>query len=331
MIAEGYVGVQKHPAADLWIYNYTPRAQYGRVWNEATMACRGLILDAERRVVARPFRKFFNLGEHEGSLPVEPFDAFEKVDGSLGILYFVDGVPHIATRGSFLSEQSQRAPQMLRTKYPDATFDPGYTYLFEILYPENRIVVDYGGAEELVLLGKIETATGIEVPPFQLGDSRPFRSAHWHGMFDHPDQLEMGAGDNAEGFVLRFRESGLRLKVKFAEYVRLHRLVTGINARNIWDLLRSGQSFDELLDKVPDEYYRWVQQTTAELRNQYAAIESAAQAAFIDLGDRKLNAERYKQHTHPHLLFAMLDNKPYDEAIWKLLRPAQATPFKSEV
>jgi len=141
----------------------------------------------------------------------------------------------------------------------------------------------------------------------------------------------MDGGENAEGYVLRFRDSGMRLKVKFAEYVRLHRLITGVNTRHIWELLRSGQSFDEFLMRVPDEYYRWVQATTAELRGAYAAIEAQARAAFVDLGDRKQNAERYKEFAYPHLLFAMLDGKPYADMIWKLVRPSAAEPFKVEV
>lgn len=331
MIADGYVSVQKHPHADLWIYNYTAKAQYQQVWNETTLACRGLILDAERRVMARPFRKFFNLQEHVGPLPLEPFDVFEKVDGSLGILYFVDAEPRIATRGSFQSEQAQRATQILHTRYSHVSFDPAYTYLFEILYPENRIVVDYGGVEDLILLAMIETESGVELPPEEVRRASAFPTPAWHGLLHSPDELSLDSGANAEGYVIRFRENGLRLKVKFAEYIRLHRLITGVNTRHIWDLLRNGQSFDELLARVPDEYYRWVQATSDELRAAYAAIEAEARATFVDLGDRKLNAERYKQFAYPHLLFAMLDSKPYDDAIWKMIRPSTALPFKVEV
>ena len=88
MIDEQYIKVQKHPEEDLYIYNYTAKAQYERVWNEWTLQCRGLIMDADQKVVARPFPKFFNLGEIEGQvLPKESFEVYEKMDGSLGILY----------------------------------------------------------------------------------------------------------------------------------------------------------------------------------------------------------------------------------------------------
>ena len=37
---------------------------------------------------------------------------------------------------------------------------PGKTYLFEIIYPENRIVVDYGDYKGLVLIDVIDNETG---------------------------------------------------------------------------------------------------------------------------------------------------------------------------
>jgi RNA ligase len=97
MIANGYIVKRQHPTFPIAIYNYTAKAQYENVWNEATLTCRGLICDIDGNVVARPFRKFFNLEQVE-SLPDKPFDVYEKLDGSLGILYWWDGKPYITTR-----------------------------------------------------------------------------------------------------------------------------------------------------------------------------------------------------------------------------------------
>ncbi|MEA2640741.1 MAG: ligase [Chloroflexota bacterium] len=327
MLAEHYVSVSSHPTADLHILNYTPRCQFQRAWNETTMQCRGLIVDSRGAVAARPFRKFFNLGEHETPLPAEPFDVFEKMDGSLGILYWVEGQPAIATRGSFVSEQARWATRHLRERYGGYPFERPLTYLFEIIYPENRIVVDYAGMADLVLLAVIETATGAELP---LPDAAevPFPVVQRHDGVADIAELLAHTDANREGFVVRFRESNLRVKVKLAEYLRLHRLITGVTPLRIWESLRAGDSLDELLERVPDEFQAWVRDTQRGLRDSYAGIEAAAQAAFVDLGDRRLNAERYKQHAHPFLLFAMLDDKPYADAIWKLLRPAPAPPFR---
>ena len=117
-IEAGWIRVQKHPDHDLFIYNYTQAAQYARTWDEITLNCRGLILDNRMNTIARPFRKFFNLGEMENQIiPDEPFEVFEKLDGSLGIMYWIDGEAFIASRGSFASKQSAVANQMLHSKY----------------------------------------------------------------------------------------------------------------------------------------------------------------------------------------------------------------------
>ncbi len=80
LISNGYITKRKHPAAKLFIYNYTARAQYSDDWNEATLTCRGLITDGEGNIVSRPFKKFFNLDQVQ-TLPDEPFQVFDKLDG----------------------------------------------------------------------------------------------------------------------------------------------------------------------------------------------------------------------------------------------------------
>jgi len=66
MIANGYIKKSKHLNAELYLYNYTQNTQFERLWNEVTLQCRGLILDPSYNIIARPFPKFFNLGEQEG-------------------------------------------------------------------------------------------------------------------------------------------------------------------------------------------------------------------------------------------------------------------------
>lgn len=107
MVSSGYVRMKKHPERPLYIYNYTAKAQFEYMWNEVTMLCRGLILDENYKIVARPFTKFFNYGEVANEvIPSLPFEVYDKMDGSLGILYWWNDRPYIATRGSFMSEQA---------------------------------------------------------------------------------------------------------------------------------------------------------------------------------------------------------------------------------
>lgn len=327
----GYIRSQSHDTAPLFIFNYTEKCQFERAWDEHTMMCRGLITDIDGRVVARPFTKFFNLEEHTGEdsklppIPLEDFEVTEKLDGSLGILYWIGNKPLIATRGSFNSDQAIKATNIFQTKYAELNFDKNKTYLFEIIYPENRIVVDYGGVEDLFLLSVIDIESGKDLPLPNIGVPLVKRFDGITDLKELTDKQE----ENKEGFVIRF-SSGMRVKIKFEEYKRLHRLITGVNARSIWDLLRNNQPFDELLEKVPDEFYKWVEQTRDNLVTKYNKIENQAKSDFKDLGYRKENALYYQTCKYPSILFSMLDSKPYSEIIWKMLKPKFEVPFKTD-
>lgn len=325
MIAADYVRVQQHQNAPFSIYNYTQNAQYERVWNEITMVCRGLILDENYQVIARPFPKFFNLGEIEHQqIPHLPFEVYEKMDGSLGILYFWEDKPYIASRGSFTSKQAVIANEMLYHQYAAAIplLDKTKTYLFEIIYPENRIVLDYGNAEMLVLLAIIDTETGEDMPLQDIGFPIVRR---YDGLTDlyTLSQLEM---ENKEGFVIKF-QNGFRIKVKFAEYVRIHHIISHFSNRTIWEYLSEGKNLIELLERVPDEFFEWVKKTHQTFLRQYAEIENLAKGEFKFFENRKEAAAYFQTCTYPHILFKMLDNKDYSGIIWKMLLPEYAKPY----
>jgi RNA ligase len=325
MLAEGYISVRQHPTVPLRIYNYTARAQYENVWNLATLTCRGLITDDAGTIIARPFTKFFNLEQVE-RLPNEPFEIYEKLDGSLGILYWLEDEPYIATRGSFDGTQAQVATRLLRN-YDLSALDRRATYLFEIIYPENRIVVDYGNRRELVLLAVIDTATGRESPLTDVG----FPVVKQHGDINDIASLRALNWENTEGFVVRFA-SGLRVKVKCAEYVRLHRLLTGVTEKMILeDYLMTGADFASLLERVPDEFNTWLQQTVKNLRAQYHDIEQAARRIFdsATATTRKEYAAIFTRTPYSAILFQMLDGRDYSQLIWKMIK-AKPTTFKEE-
>jgi RNA ligase len=328
MLDERYVSVQKHPYADLFIYNYTPKAQYNRVWNEITLQCRGLILDAGLNIVARPFIKFFNLEELPvDEIPGETFEVFEKIDGSLGILYWLNDEPYIATRGSFISGQATHATKNLKDKYAH-TFDKldrNSTYLFEIIYPANKIVVDYADTDDLVLLAVVDNKTGLDKSLPAIGFPVVKK---YDGVKDF-NTLKSIEEENKEGFVIKF-EGGLRVKVKFSEYLRLHRIITGVSNLVIWEHLSEGRSFEDLLEKVPDEFYEWVKKTIDELTALFDKILADSKNSFKQLDTRKETALYFQTQKYPAVLFAMLDGKPFDKIIWKQIRPQYSKPFKIE-
>lgn len=297
--------------------------------------CRGLIVDDAGNIVSRPFEKFFNIEEMgEGwTPPAEVFEVTIKIDGSLGISFLrPDGTLNIATRGSFTSEQALHATEIFQARYTDLPWQADtYTYLFEILYPGNRIVVDYKGLDDIVLLAVLDTQTGQDRP---LPNWFPNCVAKYDGITDL-STLKSLEKDNEEGFVIRFA-SGLRVKSKFAGYIYLHRLITGVTTRSIWEMLAEGKPIDELLQHVPEEFERWVIDTTNELQWQYDGVEAQAKEVYAEV---VLQETRKDQATHPMMtehralsgiVFAMLDDKPYHHMIWKMIRPKAEKPFTKE-
>jgi hypothetical protein len=379
---DGLLHKQTHPTLDLTIWNYSPKVQYERLWDEITLQCRGLVTNSKGEIVARPFKKFFNYEEHKPEdIPNEDYVVYEKMDGSLGILFYYkyelsderryniwfnnnyetgmerffdpNNLPDFdnsyyeptpktkgewifATRGSFTSEQSIRGKEILDKKYDYSSLRKDNTYLFEIIYPENRIVVDYKGEEKLVVLGVIHTETGEEVP-----DSSLFhmQEGGWELVTVYKtwgetyDILKEEISKDREGYVIRFK-NGFRMKIKGEEYVRLHRILTNISNRDIWEYLKDNKPLDDLLEKVPDEFNDWVKSEVANFKEMYMITLTMAELTFIKFikpeMSRKEAAEiiKTKDKNIQPILFKKLDNKDYSDLIWKKLYPSYSKPFK---
>ncbi len=164
-IDEGWIVKQDHPTLPLSIYNYSRTCQYEKKWDDITLNCRGLILDKEGNVIASSFAKFFNYEEllRPNQIPEKGDYVYvqEKVDGSLGTLFYYNNEWHLATKGSFISEQAIKGMEIIKSKYNLRAFETNTAYICEIIYPENRIVVDYNGEEKVVFLSA--TINGEEV------------------------------------------------------------------------------------------------------------------------------------------------------------------------
>jgi len=330
----------KHPEYNIWILNYAPKTQAKKYWDEYTMSCRGMVIDVEGNILARPFQKFKNYEEHDPSEidMSQKFDIFEKMDGSLIIVFYYEPRMEwiVASRGSFISEQSLEAKKMLDVNVYDKLSKID-TYLFEILYPENRIVVDYGNRRELVLLARIETKTGFELYYEDLAQwySKWFTVVKKYDIKNVKNLIELKAleEDNREGFVIRFT-NGFRVKVKFTEYIRLHGILTNVSNLTVWEHLKNHYNFDELLDRVPDEFYDWLQRTVKILQEEFNKVERLALLEFVriyhinGITDRKDFAMEALKTEHRSILFKLYDKRSYDDIIWKEIRPVYSKPFK---
>lgn len=309
------------------IFNYSPEVQFNKLWDDITMSCRGLILNIQNNeILAFPFKKFFNYSEfveNKNIIPTESPIITEKMDGSLGIMYEINNKEYISTRGSFESEQAIWANAWLKKNIKQKIKKEGYTHLFEIISISSRVVVNYDFSG-LVYLGSINNETG-RTSFFEMPSS--IRTVKKIGNTDLSKLLEMD-NENEEGFVIHFPISDLRLKIKFPQYVKLHRIVTGMSEIAIWEMLKEGKSISELINNCPDEFFKWVESVANKLTSNYSEIEKNCKeitAHAKTLTTRKEQALYITQFKNSGVCFKMLDNEDYSEVIWKTLKPKGAT------
>lgn len=329
LVKQGFLRAQAHPYLPYTIYNYTEKTNYEGAWDEYTLTCRGLILEDDGTIVARPFPKFFNYGQ-TGAPTIDPIAEVivtDKVDGSLGILYPTLTGHAIATRGSFTSEQAEHATKLWHDRYADM-WQPKdtLTYLFEIVYPANRIVVDYGDLDLLVLLGAVETATGNTFHPREL--DWPGASTDTFQYRTFADALAAEPRSNAEGLVVYVKATGDRVKIKQEDYLRLHKVVTGLNARAVWEVLSTGGDLEAFIASLPDEFHAWTRSVANQLNTDVTNAEFDAVTAFnkvlAELGEgfeRKSFAIAAKATGDAPSLFALLDGKDIAPRLWRAAKP----------
>lgn len=322
-----YGRVNAREYGDLVIFNYTQEAQFGGDWNPFEIMSRGLIISQRTgEIVARGFDKFFNAGER-GLYPTGYIvTVTEKIDGSLGLLYRDNGEYKIATRGALDSDQAIWATNFLHDYYNLSVPDE-LTLLFEIVYPENRVVVDYGDRQDLFLLAARNRFTG-EYLPFtdvvELADMNglPLPKVYQFNSLDDMITMAGQIGPDQEGWVVEMSD-GSRWKIKGEQYRELHRLITGLSFKWVLDAVAAG-NIQQALETIPDEFLGQAKQWIAEIEQRFTEVKAQCEQAFscAPYGvARKDYALWVMEHYKPlsSYLFAMLDGRSIEQMIYKSL------------
>lgn len=331
------VTVRTHWLDDrLIIVNYSRECTYSAAWNETTTKCRGLILRLDapwneatqiQEVVALPFEKFFNHGEGGRYPESELIEVSEKMDGSLGILYRLEGGVWIATRGAFDSEQALWATRFLNNYKIDWSFLPEeLTLLFEIIYPDNKIILNYGERCDLVLLGVRNRLTGEDFSPRDtrmLAGVYGFNKPKSYPSISIPALLESAKelGSDFEGWVCRFAD-GSRFKIKGRGYLAIAKAMNNLSPKRVFEAMRDGV-IDDLEMNTPEEVLDEVQawRETIQTRHNLTAmtIDDLYESRPSDNAKEFagwVNAN-YKESTA--LLLAKFRGHDLDKAIWKYM------------
>lgn len=293
LVAAGYLSRSERD--NLILYNYTDKCTFERNWSKLTLQSRGTIFDKNTgKLVAKTFDKFFNLNETESvninQLPWHlPFQVFEKKDGSLGVLYRYKDEWQVSTRGSFYSEQAKRATEMLR-EYDLSTLPKHISFAFEIIYPENKIIVPYGDKKELVVLAAFDNITGEELSwkkTCKLAKKAGFPvAATYDYTVEQLLDLAKSVPHTTEGWVLRF-ENGLRIKIKGADYLRIAKIIAHATPLSVWEAMVAGQ-IDQYVASIPEEIRAEIEAMRDGLFSQQEKIKQ-----YILLEAERLQLARY--------------------------------------
>lgn len=333
MLDKGYVRFGTHKEfPELRIFEYTAKAMFDREWNSVTTKTRGLIVNWDTMdVLARPFDKFFNYGEpaqlHQIRLELnDEVEVYDKLDGSLGILYRrPDGFLAVATKGSFHSEQADWATKQIR-KYMTTHFrEDEQTWMFEIIYKANRIVVNYD-FEGLVLLGVRDIDFGDVFAPDEVLEWHGRKATHFRYKTLR-EALEAPPRPNAEGYVVYLPEFDVRVKIKQEDYLKLHKTVFSFGTQYIYDRLDQGQTEEEILAGLPDEFHKEAEDMIAGFLVRFAMIRNRVLRQYQEIYKEGMTKKEFallaKDYPDTSFMFSLFDKQPdHAERIWKSLNPA---------
>lgn len=224
--------------------------------------CRGLKFGDDGRLIARPFQKFFNVGEKPETQPGAidlsvDHVVMDKLDGSMIHPAIVNGGVAFMTRmgATDIALRAQGFADDGLLRFCRAVLEQGETPIFEWCSPDNRIVVPYA-EPKLSLLAIREMRTGE-----YLSWSTVANTAKDHGLSlvravdpirDMASFIEHARGlVNAEGYVVRFAD-GLMVKIKADDYVLRHRSKDQIGLeKNALAAVLQG-AVDDLIPLLPD-------------------------------------------------------------------------------
>lgn len=231
---------EKHPCGQLYLYGYYSDniTKQPTVWDDISKHCRGIILDSHGDIVERPFPKFWTFCQYLSKsmvllsenriyrIPSGKFRILEKIDGTMVTLYWKNDKPYLATQRSFTNPKAIEATKLLYEKYTHlfSKLDRRYTYIFEAVYPETKVLIDYGETRDLYLIGVIDKMSGfpLELPDIGFPLCHDFTKEYGH-ITDFNSLAELNL-PNHEGFVLYFQDGGM-IKLKFPWYQTAHRLL----------------------------------------------------------------------------------------------------------
>ena len=342
---------------ELAIFNYSIGGDF---YNPIVQEARGIIIDVvDLEVVCWPFRKFGNHTEgYADKIDWESARVQEKIDGSIIKLWYHKKrrVWTFSTNGVIFAKNARLekgggcyGEVILSTEnMKDIAFwqlNEDYTYIFELVSPQTRIVIPYEKAM-LYHLGTRNNITGEEYDldiGIQKPKSYPLTSLedciYAAKVLNKTDAKEV----NLEGFVV-VDKFWHRVKVKSPAYLTMHHVfMTGDMTKKecVYLLLHEREKLNGLYERFPalEPILKYYDYRIAELRQSADALGVLAQKLYEEYsGDRKAVAGVLSKHHLAMVGFACLNKEKSgkeilaemtDEKICKMLPDYVAEDFSS--
>ena len=320
----------------LVLANYTAKAQQQNKWDRYSISSRGIVIDTQSgRVVALSF-PCFSLTAQASQLrdlqKAKIVSITEKLDGSLGICYFdpVSEAWRVNTRGSFESPQSKWAVAWLGAQKRLELFNRNYTYLFEIIYAANQVVVSYD-FEGLVLLTAYDVTTfeelarrDAETEAARLG-LEIVRQLDAHSL----DRLleERTSRTNFEGWVA-LTGNGERHKLKCEKYLESHRNASKISEKDIHQLLKQKQDVQQFKDTLPNEFFGEFEKNHGALLKRFNSTKAYIEKIYEENKSHSLKTVKAilkKEDVATaikKIIINKISGKDYEDSqLWDYVRP----------
>ena len=327
-VKNGYVTVHENPDKKIFNYTYSRLTEQENHWNEITLRTRGLILDSNGRIIFNCPSKFFNFQQNNFANDAyerlkDDFKIYEKLDGSA--IWVVNDSEYgfvVSSKSSFTSEHAEWAKEIIEQKFKekDSIFKEGICYCFELIHPENRIVVNYGEEKTLKLWGlKTQSGETIELED-NIIDTSYFETPKLLGTNNDKDAIEDYISQkNVEGVVLK-GEGDDRIKIKSQTYLELHRIKTECTPNRILELLMSGKRVSDY--DFPDEFLKEVQSYEDIYLKKYQQIYNqieSAEKVLHNLSDKEIGLAKIDGFLKSGI-FNLRRNKDISNLIWRKVK-----------
>ncbi|ARF10749.1 RNA ligase [Hokovirus HKV1] len=257
---------KKYPNLILFKYNQVKSPFQEKIVQES----RGIILDEANNynIVSYPYDKFFNYNEPMGIDITKQLDwsnikIYEKLDGSLMTLYYYNNEWSVATSGTPDASGSTNTGDNKNT-FADLFWstwnnlnyslpnDTTKCYIFELVSPENRIIVAYQ-KYDIILHGVRCLITLNELDPEYYANINNWQLVKSYNMASLEEVLNASNKLNpieSEGYILCDNKFN-RCKIKSTKYIQIAYKLNGGSDNVIIDIIQKNEQ-DEVLNSFPE-------------------------------------------------------------------------------